>query len=259
MQIDMKAARSLSTSFKKHRMPAALGSLQAQPAGCKPMLASLYIPKAARQGRQLASRVATSALCSTHDSLPCSSSSHRGLLSSLNSSSSSSLQHCRSVRCYSTPSPTPPGGPVKQISWLHDVQLWCPDPQATQSSSSSSAGSSADSMGSSSNSTDSSLSSSSRAANGTNNGSSTATAVYSPPQFQQLPAAQLQDPSSRFDAIIVLAGGLTLDGGLPEWVHRRMDVARDLHMLQGRKPAIVCSGECTLWAQGSGPRAAKCQ
>lgn len=252
----MKAARSISNSFKQHRMPAALGPLQAQPAGGKQ--ASLYTSQAARQGRQLASRAAASALCTTHSSLRCSSSSQKGLLSSLQNSTSSSLQHCsRIVKCYSTPNPTPPGGPVKQISWLHDVQVWCPDSQAPQSSSSSSssAASSPDSIGSSSNSTDSTLSSSSRAANGTSNGSSTAIAVYSPPHFQQLPEAQLQDPSSTFDAIIVLAGGLTLDGGLPEWVHRRMDVARDLHMMQGRKPAIVCSGGYVLWAPGPGSRA----
>jgi hypothetical protein len=44
----------------------------------------------------------------------------------------------------------------------------------------------------------------------------------------------------------VLAGGLTPDGGLPEWVHRRMDVARDLHIMQGRRPPIICSGVLTV-------------
>jgi hypothetical protein len=68
--------------------------------------------------------------------------------------------------------------------------------------------------------------------------------VYWPPRFKQVSEAQLvsADPASSFDAIIVLAGGLTPDGGLPEWVCRRMDVARDLHLLQGRRPPIVCSG-----------------
>ncbi|WIA12187.1 hypothetical protein OEZ85_012258 [Tetradesmus obliquus] len=46
----------------------------------------------------------------------------------------------------------------------------------------------------------------------------------------------------QFDAIVVLAGGLLPDGGLPVWAARRLDVARDLHMLLDRQPPILCSG-----------------
>ena len=147
------------------------------------------------------------------------------------SSSSSVLQPCRSVRCFSTPGLNPPSGPVQHISWLQDVQAWCPEPLASTSSN-----------GSSTTSSNSSSSSNDGSSNGSK-GSSTSAAAYRPPRFKQLSEAELQDPANTFDAIIVLAGGLTPDGGLPEWVNRRMDVARDLHLLQGRRPPILCSGE----------------
>jgi hypothetical protein len=154
--------------------------------------------------------------------------------SACSSSSSSSVLHpCRSVRCFSTPGLNPPSGPVQHISWLQDVQAWCPEPLASTSSNGSRT-SSSNSNSSSSNNDGSS--------NGSK-GSNTSAAAYRPPRFKQLSESDLQDPANTFDAIIVLAGGLTPDGGLPEWVNRRMDVARDLHLLQGRRPPILCCGE----------------
>jgi hypothetical protein len=54
---------------------------------------------------------------------------------------------------------------------------------------------------------------------------------------------QHEAPTTGFEAIVVLAGGLTPDGGLPEWVTRRLDAACDLHMLQPSRPTILCLGE----------------
>jgi hypothetical protein len=48
---------------------------------------------------------------------------------------------------------------------------------------------------------------------------------------------------SLYAALLLWAGGLTPDGGLPEWVHRRLDAAMDLHMLQNQIPPILCVGE----------------
>jgi hypothetical protein len=64
--------------------------------------------------------------------------------------------------------------------------------------------------------------------------------------FAVLQAADL--PNMQFDAIVVLAGGLLPDGGLPVWAERRLDLGRDLHMMLGRRPPILCSGEvlCVL-------------
>lgn len=114
----------------------------------------------------------------------------------------------RSVRCFSTPGLQPPSN-SHSISWLQDVQVLLPEPLTA---------------------TPTDSSSSSSASNGNGNSSSSS---YRPPKFKQLSEAQLSldagtsssssgsgGGSGAFDAIIVLAGGLTPDGGLPEWVHR---------------------------------------
>lgn len=44
------------------------------------------------------------------------------------------------------------------------------------------------------------------------------------------------------DAIIILAGGLTAEGGLPPWVVNRLDRAAELHASQGGRGYVVCSG-----------------
>jgi hypothetical protein len=48
---------------------------------------------------------------------------------------------------------------------------------------------------------------------------------------------------SDYDAIIVLAGGLTPDGGLPPWVSRRLDAGADMQRRQ-QTPAcpLLCLG-----------------
>ncbi|CAL8461631.1 g1162 [Coccomyxa elongata] len=45
-----------------------------------------------------------------------------------------------------------------------------------------------------------------------------------------------------YDAIIVLAGGLTPDGGLPEWVTRRLDAGADIQRQQGKQCPVLCLG-----------------
>lgn len=47
------------------------------------------------------------------------------------------------------------------------------------------------------------------------------------------------------DAVIMLAGGLLPDGGLPEWVTRRLDTAYDIHLLQQRRCPILMLGAGT--------------
>jgi hypothetical protein len=232
----MKAARRIGSSLHLGRVPT--GVVRAQhtcPAG--------HVHQAAQQQANFVRRLTPAAIPSTHISSQRSSSStstSRRLLPAVQRSSERLLQHRHSVRCYSTPNLTLPSEAIQHISWLQDIQVWCPDHLDTSSSSSKSSSSSS---GYSPVSVDSSSDSSSSTNGSSGSSSSTAAAVYHPLRFQQLAEAQLRDPSSTFDAIIVLAGGLTADGGLPEWVHRRMDVARDLHLLQGRRPSIVCSGE----------------
>jgi len=168
----------------------------------------------------------------------CSTSSSSPAAHHIHSLRAHPYQQTRGVRCYSTPGLSPPSGAPQHISWLQEVQVWCPSaPATTDSLSNTSSGSNGSSTN---NSTSSSYSGSS---NGSSSGS---TSGYHEPRFKRISEADLQQRSSSFDAIVVLAGGLTLDGGLPEWVHRRMDVARDLHILQGRRPAIVCAGELVL-------------
>lgn len=134
-------------------------------------------------------------------------------------------------------------------SWLQEVVAWCPEPINSIQHTNSNGSSEANNGSSGDHSTPEVTSKGSHAVdhNGgssakSDNSSSRNTPGYCPPHFQHLPEACLSDPSCCFDAIIVLAGGLTPDGGLPEWVNRRMDVARDLHLLQGRKPLILSSG-----------------
>jgi hypothetical protein len=57
--------------------------------------------------------------------------------------------------------------------------------------------------------------------------------------------------SMHFDVIVVLAGGLLPDGGLPSWAERRLDVGRDLHMMLGRRPPILCSGTAATGCSSS--------
>ncbi|CAL5218988.1 g743 [Coccomyxa viridis] len=45
-----------------------------------------------------------------------------------------------------------------------------------------------------------------------------------------------------YDAVIALAGGLTPQGGLPEWVTRRLDAAAEIYHLQGRACPVLCLG-----------------
>lgn len=82
--------------------------------------------------------------------------------------------------------------------------------------------------------------------NNGSNGSSASNGTRLQPQYQALTEADLAGAAGDVDAIMVLAGGLKRDGSLPEWVHRRLDVARGLHLLRGRRPPIVCLGAC--WA-----------
>lgn len=65
----------------------------------------------------------------------------------------------------------------------------------------------------------------------------------------QPPATQLawhtngKPARTDLDAIIVLAGGLHDDGGLPPWVHRRLDLAAGLAAAQhSARCALLCSG-----------------
>lgn len=45
-----------------------------------------------------------------------------------------------------------------------------------------------------------------------------------------------------YDAVIVLAGGLTPDGGLPDWVTRRLDAGADIQRQQGTHCPVLCLG-----------------
>jgi hypothetical protein len=49
--------------------------------------------------------------------------------------------------------------------------------------------------------------------------------------------------SQSLDAIMVLGGGYNMDGTLPPWVHRRLDLAHDLYQQSSSKARIVCLGE----------------
>jgi hypothetical protein len=62
----------------------------------------------------------------------------------------------------------------------------------------------------------------------------------------------------QLDAVVMLAGGLLPDGGLPEWVTRRLDTAYDVHLLQGRCCPVLLLGalkraeEAPWWCRGRG-------
>lgn len=47
----------------------------------------------------------------------------------------------------------------------------------------------------------------------------------------------------QFDAVVMLAGGLLPDGGLPPWVTRRLDTCFDIAALQQRPCPVLCLGE----------------
>lgn len=141
----------------------------------------------------------------------------------------SSFTTSRKVQCCSTPCQKPPGPLDHPIPWLCEVQTW---PGAIASLSSG----------------DQTFNRS----NGNNNGNGSNGSTGQEASSTALPAstaeALIRDSdahnldSMQFDAIMVLAGGLTTDGGLPEWVHRRLDVARGLHLMHSRKPPVVCLG-----------------
>lgn len=95
---------------------------------------------------------------------------------------------------------------------------------------------------------------------GSGNGSNGVEKLSSQQQQQQQQVVAL-DPAGvsslpPVDAIMVLAGGLLRDGGLPLWVARRLDVAHGLHVLQQHRPPVVCLGGCgsnnTTWFRRRG-------
>ena len=47
---------------------------------------------------------------------------------------------------------------------------------------------------------------------------------------------------SELDAVVMLAGGLLPDGGMPDWVSRRLDAAHDVHLLQRRRCPVLMLG-----------------
>jgi hypothetical protein len=141
------------------------------------------------------------------------------------------------VRRYSTANPAAGQTGPGSISWLCEVQAW-PSQAAHEQTASINGGTAASNP------------SSNGSAVGSTNGNganheaavtSSSSIISTEQEFAVLQAADL--PSMQFDAIVVLAGGLLPDGGLPVWAERRLDVGRDLHIMLGRKPPILCSGE----------------
>jgi hypothetical protein len=57
---------------------------------------------------------------------------------------------------------------------------------------------------------------------------------------------------AELDAVVMLAGGLLPDGGLPEWVTRRLDTAYDVHLLQQRRCPILLLGARRVYVGGYG-------
>eukprot|EP01023_Acetabularia_acetabulum_P033268 TRINITY_DN3113_c0_g1_i7.p3 TRINITY_DN3113_c0_g1~~TRINITY_DN3113_c0_g1_i7.p3 ORF type:complete len:270 (+),score=30.37 TRINITY_DN3113_c0_g1_i7:92-901(+) len=51
-----------------------------------------------------------------------------------------------------------------------------------------------------------------------------------------------QSPQGKIDVIIVLAGGLCLDGSLPQWVSRRLDCALNIYEQQSGLSQILLTG-----------------
>jgi hypothetical protein len=47
---------------------------------------------------------------------------------------------------------------------------------------------------------------------------------------------------AKLDAVVMLAGGLLPDGGLPEWVTRRLDTAHDVQLLQRQRCPVLMLG-----------------
>lgn len=68
-----------------------------------------------------------------------------------------------------------------------------------------------------------------------NGGSSTSSSISGAAAISALRSAPV-------DAVLLLAGGLLPDGGMPEWVCRRLDTAYDVHLLQQRSCPIVLLG-----------------
>eukprot|EP00879_Flechtneria_rotunda_P024790 GHRR01026303.1.p1 GENE.GHRR01026303.1~~GHRR01026303.1.p1 ORF type:complete len:383 (+),score=104.28 GHRR01026303.1:535-1683(+) len=146
---------------------------------------------------------------------------------------SASRQMSTAIMCHSTQQP----GSPQQISWLSQAHQWPSQMQTSMDHGTplgeNGNGSSRSAFGSGNYNSNSGSSSSS--SNGYNRHSS-----ETQPGFAALDATDLHE--QHIDAIMVLAGGLTPHGGLPDWVHRRLDVARDLHLLKDRKPPIICLG-----------------
>lgn len=120
------------------------------------------------------------------------------------------------VRCHCTPVSKPPGPLNHPIPWLCEVQAW-PDTAAVAAVSTidnSTAAHQPDGNGSSAESFGTLTPASS------SNGSRTSHWPASAAEDQVIEVAADGLANMQFDAIMVLAGGLTADGGLPEWVHR---------------------------------------
>jgi hypothetical protein len=149
------------------------------------------------------------------------------------------------VRCYSTANPAAGQTGPGSISWLCEVQAW-PSQAAHEQTASSNGDAGASNPSSNGSAIGSTNGNGAAGSNrqGLNHEvavTSSSSIISTEKDFAVLQAADLA--SMQFDAIVVLAGGLQPDGGLPVWAERRLDVGRDLHMMLGRKPPILCSGE----------------
>jgi hypothetical protein len=65
------------------------------------------------------------------------------------------------------------------------------------------------------------------------------TSTRRPSAAAALAALQREPP---LDAVVMLAGGLHPDGGLPDWVSRRLDTAHDLAKLQQQRCPVLMLG-----------------
>ena len=164
-------------------------------------------------------------------------------------STNSGSAAARSVRAFSTASPTPPPPhaappPGGGIAWLHDIGFSAIFGRSGDGGD----GSSSSMSSSSSNSSDDEDNVNNNAAAGAaadampvsnGDGSGPAAAAGGSPQ---LAAAVERLRAARLDAVVMLAGGLLPGGGLPEWVSRRLDAAYDVHLLQRRACPVLLLG-----------------
>ena len=164
-------------------------------------------------------------------------------------STNSGSAAARSVRAFSTASPTPPPPhaappPGGGIAWLHDIGFSANFGRSGDGGD----GSSSSMSSSSSNSSDDEDNVNNNAAAGAaadampvsnGDGSGPAAAAGGSPQ---LAAAVERLRAARLDAVVMLAGGLLPGGGLPEWVSRRLDAAYDVHLLQRRACPVLLLG-----------------